>query len=205
MDDGAHLSETELARDFVQPRDGEHLPGLLHRCIPRIQNSRAKAYARLNAALRRSSLPIQQADLLHAPSLGVPPLAPAVTDYRTICANVTEDLKVASEAVIELRAVVNAWSERVNNRMPEREISTALRWLDALQDLEEKKLIATVSLHALQRSAIQPKHANDPLLPVGGKLPQYARELNGTDQEINELLQEIMEYYLESQSNDDDV
>lgn len=202
MDDGAHLSETELARDFVQPRDGEHLPGLLHRCIPRIQKSRAKAYARLNAALRRSPPPVQQADSLQAQSLGVPHLAPAVTDYRTICANVTEDLKLASEAVIELRAVVNAWSERFCNQTSEVEVATALKWLDALQDLEEKKLIATVSLHALQRSSNQAKYANDPPSRIGEKVPQYAKELNGTDQTINELLQEILEYYLEGQAVD---
>lgn len=200
MGDPSHQSETELARGFVQPRDnGEPLPVLLHRCIPRIQNVRAKAYGRLNAALRRTT---QGSDSLGGREPGMPDLVQPATDYRTICANVTEDLKLASEAVIELRAVVQAWLQRASSILPDSEISTVLQWLDALQDLEEKKLVATVSLHALQRSANQPEHTTDPPSEVREKASKYAKELNRTDQDINDLLQEIMEYYIESQEKD---
>lgn len=199
-----HLSESELARGFVQPRDAETLPGLLKRCIPHIQHVRAKAYGRLNVALRRTIIPDPNLASTRAHDPSVPHLAPPVTDYPSICANVTEDLKLASEAVMELHEVVRSWSQRQSNTLPHSEISTASRWLDTLQNLEEKKLVATVSLHALQRSTNQPEHARDPASAVREKVSKYSKELNQTDQDINDLLQEIMEFCMDSQENVND-
>ena len=175
-------SETELARTFVRARAGEPLPDLLQRALERVQSVRAAAYTRLRRALRRTSA---------ASGAG----APSPPDYATICAHVTEDLKLASEAVMELRGVVAAWPTR-DGAAAAREVRAAVQWLDALQSLEERKLVATVSFHALQRSAAQHADAQD----AGARrerLSKFAKDLNATDLQINDLLQEVREYYLQ--------
>lgn len=203
-----HPSETKLAQNFAHPRPSESLPSLLHRCITHVQQIRASAYTRLHNALRRSlNLPQlhskQQQHPLprHNQQPFIPHADPPPQDYHTVCANVTEDLKLASEAVIELRAVVDAWPASGVPPVSPVDVTTAVRWIDMLQQLEEKKLVATVSLHAMQRSASQPNHADDDPQHVKQRMTEFARQLNGTDQAINELLGEILEFYTDAIEN----
>ncbi|CAN8074698.1 unnamed protein product [Agarophyton chilense] len=137
-------------------------------------------------------------------------------EYPVVCAHVTEDLKLCSEAIMKLRDLLSNY-KRMKEPLcdtPESEISTAVKWLDTLQDLEEQKLLCTVSVHAISRSSAQRKKSqaqvalssssslyasNDP--EVKQKLANYAKQLNSIDTDINSLTQEIMEYWLECEEN----
>lgn len=200
-------SETKLAQNFAHPRPSESLPYLLHRCVIQVQQTRASAYARLYSALRRSRHP-QYSRPQQPLALSSQPIIPHADhppqDYRVVCANVTEDLKLASEAVIELRAVIGAWATNDAPPASDTDVATAVRWIDTLQHLEEKKLVATVSLHALQRSASQPNHADDNPQRVRQRISEFAKQLNATDQAINELLEEILEFYTDAIDNVDE-
>lgn len=168
---------------------------LLKRCMPRIQTKRAQAYNRLETALKRSQ-PSHTPQTAHA----APPdySNTGQTDYASVCANVTEDLKLCSEAVIELRAVVSG-GEGIAERT---EVSMVVSWLDQLQAFEERKLVATVSKHVLLRSdhVEEGKRLSDE--QVRDKVGRYGRELCEVDEGVNELLQEMREYFLEFETED---
>lgn len=200
----AFLTESDATRSFVQPQPSETLAHLLQRCLPRVQTKRARAYNNLNAALRPNVANRQTLD--PSPSPRHNPFSafdhlPQSNDYRIICANVTEDLKLCSEAVMELRTVLvnfNHHSTSIRHSSPA-DIQAAINWLDTLQDLEEKKLVATVSVHALTRSinpalrAGQNTRDMDPA-EVNNKIVMHSRQLNNTHESINELLQEVREF-----------
>lgn len=98
---------------------------------------------------------------------------------------------------MELRTVVAAWATRDAPPASDTDVARAVGWIDTIQDLEEEKLVATVSLHALQRSASQP-HVNDDSQRVRERMSEFAKRLNATDQAINELLTEILEFYTDA-------
>ncbi|PXF47525.1 hypothetical protein BWQ96_02669 [Gracilariopsis chorda] len=214
-------SETEVTHNFVQPLDGEDLASLLHRCIPKVQTKRAQAYNRLNTALLESNKPRNAADQPHTQSRPKDPFevfdpsSSQPKDYPVVCAHVTEDLKLCSEAIIKLRALLAECKELAKpiSGTPESEVRNAIKWLDTLQDLEEKKLVCTVSVHAISRSNAatkrrKPVSASTPSTlfssdnpEVKQQLAAYAKQLNGIDTDINSLLQEVMEYWLEHVEN----
>jgi DNA repair REX1-B len=130
-------AETAKLVERIASLSGEPLSRHLRVVLLAVQQSRADAYARLNKALRASAA--------NNTAPGDAGGGRGRTDaYAETCANVTEDLKVASEAVLALR-------EHVVQRK-DREADAVVALLDRLQALEEEKILAFVSLHALKRS-----------------------------------------------------
>lgn len=161
-----------------------------------MQFSRSAAYGRLNAALRDFT-----AD-------------PASVDYPAVCSNCTEDLKLASEGVLAL--------EGVCRRRGGGEKGAAFREVaetcERLQGLEEQKMVAVVSVHAIKRSRkvggmdgvleTLGKEGGD--VDVGyeesretldAKVVRYSKRLAGLDEEIAEMVMAWREIVLEAEED----
>ncbi|KAI0567225.1 hypothetical protein FGB62_4g044 [Gracilaria domingensis] len=197
-----HVSETEQTHAFVHPVDGEKLPSLLRRD----STAATTTPASLGDDSSRTSDPFDAFDQMALHS----------KEYPIVCAHVTEDLKLCSEAIMRLRDFLSDYKNMKEPLCdaPESEVSTALKWLDTLQDLEEKKLICTVSVHAISRSNAEQRRSQLRTAPASStsmfasnnpevkqKLAAYAKQLNKIDTDINFLMQEIMEYWLECEEN----
>ena len=180
------MAEQEAIEACSRLKPGETVASALKRVLPELQSRRALAYGRVGKALR-------------AHSAGTPNKTDG--EYAFVCAHVTEDLKLASEGVMALRASL------IPLRLPH--AARAVAWIDSLQDLEERKLVATVSYHTLKRT---PK--KDFPLPIAHsskecdkqetmemKISRFAKELNSIDIEIRELFDEINEFIAEEQES----
>lgn len=172
-----HPSETELVEREARPRDGESVAQSLQRSLLFLQNRRGIAYARLNNALRATVRPTGN-----------------INQYRIVCANVTEDLKLVSEGVIALRQAL--WRDNLPDS------KNAVKWLDKLQEFEEQKLITFVSLHTVQRSKDAglraPSEEADSAEPLEKKMSRFAKKLDEIDTEIKDLMDEIREFIVDS-------
>ncbi len=168
------MNETARVESESRPRQGESVAQTLRRSLLQLDSRRGAAYGRLNQALRGATKP------------GAPP-----NHFQVVCANVTEELKLVSEGVMALRTSL------VEQKLPHWQ--TGVKWIDMLQDLEEKKLVAFVSLHALHRSKDAGKLLARPDSTSSSetlqtKISRYAKELDEIDTEIRDLLQEVREF-----------
>lgn len=141
-----------------------------------LQSSRAGAYGRLNAALRA---------FLSGEC--------APEDYPIVCANCAEDLKLAGEGVVYL--------ERVCRRRSGKEFDGIADACVRLQALEERKMVAIVSVHAIKRS--RKVGGKDGLLDafdkvedgvvketLDVKIVRFSKQLAEIDAEIGEIVED---------------
>lgn len=131
-------SETAAVLRELEQKSEASIPVLFRDILLTVQNSRSSAYGRLTSALRAySSGQVEDGK-----------------NYELVCANVTEDLKVASESVIALRAMLAKRRDEGNTASPKLQVDEAVNLIDRLQSVEERKMIAVVSVHALKRSRV---------------------------------------------------
>ena len=150
-----------------------------------LQASRSAAYGRLNDALRAW-------------------LASPGSNYALVCANCTEDFKLASEGVLELRSVC---AERA---LGEAEFAPLVALIDRLQALEERKMAAVVSVHAVKRSR---KEGGDEAVlralgddgsrgGVEDRIIKYSQTLRKIDEDIAEVMEEVREIVFDAEEEE---
>lgn len=164
-------SETELVEREARPREGESVAQSLQRSLLHLQSRRGIAYARLNRALRATMQPRAN-----------------VNEYKIACANVAEDLKLVNEGIAALRQAI--WVDNMKHSQ------SAVRWLDGLQEMEERKFVAFVSLHTVQRSRDAGIRAGDGE-NLEEKMGRFAKTLHELDTDINDVMDEIREFIAE--------
>ncbi|OSX72457.1 hypothetical protein BU14_0433s0015 [Porphyra umbilicalis] len=151
------------------------LPRLLATVLLPAAQATDGAYRRLDEALRADTgRPRAAGGAAPAatPATGPPPPPPATTTtttgggrrtgvspYAVTCAHVTEDLKVAAEV---LAALALALTARPPGDAP---YACAAAVVGRLQAAEAARLVATVSLHVLRRSAAHGVAGRPPLPP----------------------------------------
>lgn len=170
------LSETAAVLAKIAYLSDEPAWKLLEEVLLPLHDLRVGAYARLNDALRRSASNAAAKSVL-------------ADEYPTVCANCTEDFKVASEGIIGLRDVLQT-------RKHEDGMTDVVAVLDRLQAMEEQKLVLVVSLHALKRSAsAEPvdlcdgdHHEN-----VEQKVARFSQNLQKLDYDLGDVMDEIRE------------
>ena len=147
------------------------LPRLLATVLLPAAQATDGAYRRLDEALRADTGRPHAAGgaAAAAPATGPPPPPPATTTagggrtgvspYAVTCAHVTEDLKVAAEV---LAALALALTARPPGDAP---FACAAAVVGRLQAAEAARLVATVSLHVLRRSAAHGVADRPPLPP----------------------------------------
>lgn len=184
------------------------LAGLAHAPLWRVlrdgllplQEARSSAYGRLNGALRAFT-----AD-------------PASVDYAAVCSNCTEDLKLASEGVLALQAACRTRGGG-GGGAGFGEVADAC---GALQMLEEQKMVAVVSVHAIKRSKKVGgmEGVLETLGREGGdgepgdgerretfdeKVVRFSKRLADIDEEIAEIVLAWREAVLEAEEEDSDA
>jgi hypothetical protein len=183
-----------LAKLFYAPLHRILRDGLLP-----VQASRSAAYGRLNAALREFTA------------------EPASIDYQAVCSNCTEDLKLASEGVLALQSVC---ARRAGRKGTDAFVEVAAA-CGRLQALEEQKMVAVVSIHAIKRSkkvgrtsgvfdalgrsgleGVQ-RDGDERPETLDEKVVRFSKRLAGIDQDIAEIVMAWREVVLECEEDED--
>lgn len=199
-------SESEAIQAYVNSYRNEGYTKLLAHVIPKIQTKRARAYAMFQRALRHSrssdheQLNHEQSKDPFATFSATSTDGPAINNYPAVCAHVTEELKLCSEGIMKLRVIVE---EKIEGNAQDKDGKMIVKWLDHLQKLEEDKLYTTVAMHTISRSAsarvqgMTEENSRE-------KFSKYAKQLQSTDDDINELLEELKEFYVDELFEDED-
>lgn len=199
-------TESEAIQAYVNSYRDEEYTKLLGNVIPKIQTKRARAYAMFQRALRHSRSSDHEQLHKEKPKdpfttfAAVSTDGPAIENYPAVCAHVTEELKLCSEGIMTLRVVVK---NRVDRNAEDKDGKMIVKWLDQLQKLEEDKLYTTVAMHTISRSAsarIQGMNEDN----TREKYSKYAKQLQSIDDDINELLEEVKEFYVDELLEGDD-
>lgn len=166
-----------------------------------LQAARSAAYGRLNGALRAFT-----AD-------------PASVDYPSVCSNCTEDLKLASEGVLALQGVCRRRTGGAGGA----EFGETATVCERLQLLEEQKMIAMVSVHAIKRSKKvggmegvletlereggtgDGEGEGKSLETLDDKVVRFSKRLVGIDEEIDEIVMGWREVALEAEDDKEDA
>ncbi len=173
-------TETEEIEAESRPREGETVAQSLNRALLSLHARRGAAYGRLRRALK---------DSISAP-------AATLRQLQSEVCNVTEDLKLVSEGVAALRKGIY-YDNLPNSKQ-------ALKWLDRIQKLEDRKLIAFTSLSAIQRSRAAGTAPTTPAetAELDAKIAQYTRELDEVNTEESDIFDEVREFIAEELDED---
>jgi len=175
-------TETEEIERLSRPLEGESVAASLRRVLLPLQNRRGAAYGRLRTALKNSQAS-KTKDL---------------TQFRIEVAHVTEELTLVKEGGLALRKAIYI------EYLPHSKQAT--KWLDRLHALEEKKLVTFISLNAIQRAktaGTAPPQEDDETETVDEKIARFTKELQGIDEEISDIVEEIREF-ISDQLDDDE-
>lgn len=194
-------SETAVVLAKIAYLSGDSPWKLLDQVLIPLLELRARAYARLNDALRQSTIVLksgarQSSSTTHgsenSSEQSMQQQEEQLDDYPVICANCTEDFKVASEGVLAIREVL----EKRNGQFGVKQL---INLLDRLQSLEQEKLVTVASLHALKRSAAVNTTANVHQLSgdnqsVEQKLVTLSKKLQSVDTDLTDIYDEVREF-----------